>query len=117
MAKAEQIRQRIYDFLISVGRNDAGIIVSNDIPPAIEGEVRKIIGPSFDRGAALMVEKDAELLNAFEKVVSLSEKRRKESPPPFALWAIDIASGAIESGKTVEHIANNDFTLMLNQSR
>ena len=60
----------------------------------------------------LLCEKDAELLEKFERLASFSEKRRKEPLPPFVLWALDIASRSVESGRTVEHIADNDFRLI-----
>ena len=40
-----------------------------------------------------MLEKDAELLEKFERLASFSEKRRKEPLPPFVLWALTLLPG------------------------
>lgn len=109
MATAEEIRREITLILAALGhQQQAKVMLESDIPPEIEGEVREIVGPVFDEAAKLMKQEESELLGHFKHVVLLSAQRRKEFPPPFMLWAIDICARSIENGEPVGAIAKRD---------
>lgn len=113
MKDADEVRLRLQTLLTGLGRTDADVILDGTIPPSIKPELRRIIGPAFDDAARLVNDNEAHLLNLFERVILVSAHRRAESPPPFILWAIDIAARSVESGKTLEKIAHGDFVRSL----
>lgn len=113
MNDADEVRLRLQTLLTGLGRTDADVMLDGTIPPSIRPELQRIMGPVFDDAARLINDKEAHLLNLFERVILVSAHRRAESPPPFMLWALDIAARSVESGKTLQRIADGDFVRSL----
>lgn len=109
MNDADETRLQLQTLLTALGRADADVILDADIPPSIKPELRRIIGPAFDEAATLIKNNEARLLRMFERVILVSAQRQADSPPPFMLWALDIAARSVESGQTLEKIADGDF--------